>query len=91
MVNYVWNNESTIFKEDGSVYWPIGIESDRKYEFITFGIIDLGAQYLGYEELTSKDGSFWEKLHTKKAAEIKLTGFAAASAYLFRWLEFQNK
>ena len=89
-VEHKWNNENTIYKKDGSIYWPIKIEEDRRFEFITFGIIDLGAHLLGYDDLVSVKGEQWEKLHTQKALEMKLIGFASASAYLLRWLEFQT-
>lgn len=89
-VDHVWNNESTIYKKDGSVYWPISIEEDRRFEFITFGIIDLGSQVLGYDEPALIKGNYWENKHTEKAVEMKLTSFIAASAYLLRWLEFQE-
>lgn len=87
--DYIWNNESTIYKKDGSVYWPINIEDDRRFEFLTFGIIDLGAHYFGYDKYSSLKGNYWEDKHTEKAVEMKLTGFTAASAYLLRWMGVQ--
>ncbi len=89
-VDHVWNNESTIYKKNGSIYWPIDIENDRRFEFITFGILDMGAQLLGFDNLASVKGDYWENLHTQKAIEMKLTGFVSASAYLYRWLEHQE-
>lgn len=90
LVDYIWNNKSTIYKNDGSIYWPINIEQDRRFEFITFSILDLGAHVFGYDEKASVKGKIWEEKHTAKALEMKLTGFIAASAYLLRWIEFQN-
>jgi hypothetical protein len=87
---HIWNDSTTIYQMDGSIYWPIDIEEDRRFEFITFGILDLGAQFLGYDRDLHPAGDFWEEKHTKKALEMKLTSFIAASAYLFRWIEFQE-
>lgn len=88
--NYNWNDSSTIFRKDGTIYWPIDIESDRRFEFITFGITDLGAQILGYDQEGENTGAYYEEKHTEKALEMQLTGFTAASAYLWRWLNFQE-
>ena len=89
--DYVWNNKSTIYKKDGLVYWPINIEEDRRFEYITFGIIDLGAHFFDYDKNSSIKGKYWEDKHTEKAVEMKLTGFISASAYLLRWMEFQKQ
>jgi len=89
-VDHIWNESSTLYKPDGSVYWPTNIESDRRFEFITFGILDLGAQTFHYDEDVSIKGSEWENMHTTRAIEMQLTSFIAASAYLLRWLEFQK-
>lgn len=87
-VDHVWNEESTIYKMNGSVYWPIDIENDRRFEFLTFGIIDLGAHIFGFDKSASVKGKYWEEKHTEKAIEMRLVGFASASAYLLRWLSF---
>lgn len=89
--NHVWNGISTIFVKDGTVYWPINIEEDRRFEYITFGLIDMGAQFLSNNPQNEKLGAYYEEKHTKKALEMQLTGFASASAYLWKWIHFQEK
>ncbi|MBK8507031.1 MAG: hypothetical protein IPL46_35580 [Saprospiraceae bacterium] len=42
-------------------FWPIEIEKDWRFEFITYGIIDLGAQLLNRDSAVSEKGSFWEE------------------------------
>ncbi len=88
--HHIWNQTSTIYRSDGSVYWPIGVEEDRRLEFITFGIIDLGAQLLSSDKKLMMEASNWEQLHTARALSMKLTSFIAASAYLYRWVEYQE-
>ncbi len=88
-VDQKWNEYSTIYKSDGSVYWPTDIEADRRFEFITFGILDLGAQVYQYDHNVSIKGAEWEDKHTANAVEMHLTSFIAASAYLLWWLEYQ--
>ena len=90
-VNHIWNSESTVYRADGSIYWPIDIESDRRFEYITFGLVDAGAHFLRYDDLANIKGIYWEEKHTQKAVELNLTGFGAASAYLFHWLEYQEE
>ncbi|MCB0688302.1 MAG: hypothetical protein KDC53_17310, partial [Saprospiraceae bacterium] len=88
--HHIWNDTSAIYRNNGTIYWPIEIEKDRRFEYITFGLIDLGAQFLSSDTAHLKLGVFYEEKHTEKALEIKLTGFASASAYLWRWLHFQK-
>ena len=38
-LSHIWHDVSPIYKEDGSIYWPIDIEEDRRFEYITFSII----------------------------------------------------
>ena len=89
-VDYKWPNTGTIYQKDGSISWPIDIETDRRFEFLTFGIIDAGAVFLGYDDLASVHGKYWEEKHTANAVEMHLTYFTAASAYLLHWLVYQG-
>ena len=89
--HHVWHERSPIFLQDGSIYWPIDIEEDRRFEYITFGIIDIGAQLFGSQSEDESNGANWEEKHLARALERKLTGFIAASAYLYRWIEFQEQ
>ena len=89
-VNHVWDNTSAIFKKDGSIYWPIKIEDDRRFEFITFGIIDAGAKLFRYDNLAGIKADYWEEKHTLRALDMNLNGYIAASAYLLHWLRYQG-
>lgn len=80
--SHVWHNESAIYKNDGTIYWPIKIEDDRRFEYLTFGIVDAAADFW---RLNAGAGE-WEDLHTSKAVELNLTGYLSASAYLLHWL-----
>ncbi|MBK8500704.1 MAG: hypothetical protein IPL46_00035 [Saprospiraceae bacterium] len=88
---HTWNDTSPIYQSDGNIFWPIEIEKDWRFEFITYGIIDLGAQLLNRDSAVSEKGSFWEEKHTQRARDMNLTSFIAASAYLYRWIMFQEK
>jgi hypothetical protein len=87
---HVWNHTATIYQKDGSIYWPMDVEEERRFEFITFGILDLGAQVLSDDGKNNVSGAIWEEKHTKRAVDMKLTSFVAASAYLYRWINFQE-
>ena len=89
-VNHKWNNESCIYRTDGTIYWPIDIESDRRFEFMTYALADAGGSILGYDDLANVKAPKWEDLHTEKALELHLTDFTAASAYLLHWLNYQG-
>lgn len=89
--HHVWHDRSPIYLQDGRVYWPIDIEEDRRFEYITFGIIDIGAQLFGARGEDKLEGANWEGKHSARAFEMKLTNFIAASAYLYRWIEFQEQ
>ncbi|NND06566.1 MAG: hypothetical protein HKN87_09315 [Saprospiraceae bacterium] len=88
-ISHIWNDVSPIYKADGSIYWPINIEEDRRFEYITFSIIDLGAQKLSAHKADREAGVIWEEKHTARALAMRKTGFIAASAYLDRWIDFQ--
>jgi hypothetical protein len=88
---HTWHDTSPIYQPDGYIFWPMEIEKDWRFEFITYGIIDLGAQILYPDSDVSKQGFIWEDKHTAKALEMNLKSFIAASAYLVRWIEFQEQ
>ena len=89
-VNHKWNNESCIYRADGTIYWPIDKEADRRFEFITYALDDAGASIFGYDDLVKVKAPKWEDLHTEKALELHLTYFSVASAYLLHWLNYQG-
>ena len=88
--NYVWNGESTIYKKDGTIYWPIGFETGRRFELIKYSLIDLGAQILGFDESSSVKGEYWEKIHLAKAIELKRTEYLSACGYLLKWIQYST-
>ena len=89
-VNHKWNNESCIYRADGTIYWPINKEEDRRFEFITFALADAGGTFLGYDDLANVKAPNWEELHLEKSFELHLTAFLAASGYLLHWLNYQG-
>jgi len=86
--DYAWYGDSTIYKRDGTIYWPIGIESDRRFLLNKYSLIDLGAQILRFDESSSLKGEHWEKIHLEKAIELKPTDYLSASGYLLKWLQY---
>ncbi len=89
--NYAWHGESTIYKKDGTIYWPIGIEQNRRLELIKYSLIDLGAQILGFDEPCSVKGEDWEKLHLAEAIKLKRTEYLSANGYLLRWIQYTER
>jgi hypothetical protein len=89
-VNYKWNGRNTIYQPDGSIYWPIKIEADRRFDFLTYGLVDAGAVILKFDGLAKIKANYWEEKHTEKSIEMKLTDIAAANAYLLHWLKYQG-
>ncbi len=89
--NYAWHGESTIYKKDGTIYWPIGIEKGRRFELIKYSLIDLGAQILGFDESCSVKGEYWEKIHLAEAIKLKRTEYLSANGYLFKWIQYSSK
>lgn len=89
-VDYNWGNNGTIYDRSGTINWPVDREADRRFLYLTFGIIDAGALILKYDELASIKASYWEEKHTKEALNTKRTAFTSASAYLLHWLAFQG-
>ena len=88
--DYIWYGDSTIYKKDGTVYWPIGIEPKRRFELTKYSLIDLGAQILGYDESSSVKGEYWEKIHLAKAIELKRTEYLSATGYLLKWIQYST-
>ena len=89
--DYAWYGDSTIYKRDGTIYWPIGLfETKRRFELTKYSLIDLGAQILGYDESSSVKGEYWEKMHLAKAIELKRTEYLSASGYLFKWIQYST-
>ena len=88
--DYAWCGDSTIYKRDGTIYWPIGIEPKRKFELNKYSLIDLGAQILRFDELSTIKGEYWEKIHLAKAIELKRTEYLSASGYLLKWIQFST-
>jgi hypothetical protein len=87
---YVWNCESSIYKKDGSIYWPIKIESGRRFDLSTYAFIDLGAQVLRFDESSSIKGKDWEKFHLAKAIELKCSDYLSADGYLLKWIQYST-
>lgn len=88
--DYKWYGDSTIYKKDGTIYWPIGIEPKRRFELIKYSLIDLGAQILGYDETSSVKGEYWEKIHLAKAIELKRKEYLSADGYLLKWVQYSG-
>ncbi|MFC0875774.1 hypothetical protein ACE01N_04225 [Saccharicrinis sp. FJH2] len=89
--DYAWYGDSTIYKKDGAIYWPIGIETKRRFELIKYSLIDLGAQILGFDETSSLKGEYWEEIHLAKAIELKRTEYLSASGYLLKWMLYSTR
>ncbi len=86
LVDHIWNEESTIYRRDGTLYWPVQKENNRRFDYLTFSIVDVGAALLGYDSSASVKGPVWEERHLTQALAANVTDFPAASGYLLRWL-----
>lgn len=95
-VDKIWNDSSTIYKQDGTIYWPIEIEKERASRYYKYSGLDVQSRLYNTDALATRNASEWENQHLTllEQSQDALTGsvdtdagihepaFAVATNYL---------
>ena len=100
-VDKVWNDSSSIYKEDGTIYWPIDKEKERALRYYKYSLLDALAKVFKIDLEASIPASVWEKKHLNllilsqnsstgeipEEAGLRDPALSIATAYLLYWLQ----
>jgi hypothetical protein len=103
-VDKVWYDSSSIYKDNGEIYWPIEIEKERQFRYYKYATLDAQAHLFNTDVLASNSARENENKHLTllEESQNKSTGdisadvglhepaFSIATSYLSYWLVENN-